>query len=101
MPRTSRFSKVATAAHGGRAGGRHIRAPDEHNRPPMSTPMRLGVVMEPIGAISYAEVSRLAMLLAAQARGFQLSYLEQRDLLLRDGVALGRMRTLTVRADPA
>jgi glutathione synthase len=34
-------------------------------------------------------------------RGFALSYLEQRDLALRDGVALGRMRPLTVRANPA
>jgi glutathione synthase len=41
------------------------------------------------------------MLLAAQARGFELAYLEQRDLSLRDGVAFGRVRALTVRADPA
>ena len=40
------------------------------------------------------------MLLAAQARGFELAYLEQHDLSLRDGVALGRVRPLTVRADP-
>jgi len=59
------------------------------------------VVMDPIGAITYAKDSTLAMLLAAQERGFDLAYLEQRDLLLRDGVALGRMRALTVRADPA
>ena len=61
----------------------------------------MGVVMDPIDAISYAKDSTLAMLLAAQARGFELCYLEQRDLLLRDGVALGRMRPLVVRADPA
>jgi glutathione synthase len=67
----------------------------------MTTAKRLGVVMDPIGAISYAKDSTLAMLLAAQARGFELTYLEQRDLLLRDGVALGRMRALEVRADPA
>jgi len=67
----------------------------------MSTLRRLGVVMDPIGAISYAKDSTLAMLLAAQARGFALAYLEQRDLLLRDGVAFGRMRALTVRPDPA
>jgi len=67
----------------------------------MSPAKRLGVVMDPIGAISYAKDSTLAMLLAAQARGFELTYLEQRDLLLRDGIALGRMRPLTVRADPA
>jgi len=83
------------------AAGRHIRAADEHNRPPMTPAKRLGVVMDPIEAISYAKDSTLAMLLAAQARGFELSYLEQRDLLLRDGVALGRMRALTVRADSA
>jgi len=66
----------------------------------MSTARRLGVVMDPIGAIAYAKDSTLAMLLAAQSRGFALSYLEQGDLTLRDGVAYGRMRPLTVRADP-
>jgi len=67
----------------------------------MTLPKRLGVVMDPIGAIAYAKDSTLAMLLAAQARGFELAYLEQRDLLLRDGVAFGHMRALTVRADAA
>ena len=66
----------------------------------MSTPKRLGVVMDPIGAIAYAKDSTLAMLLAAQDHGFELAYLELADLSLRDGVALGRMRPLTVRADP-
>jgi glutathione synthase len=66
----------------------------------MSTLRRLGVVMDPIGAISYAKDSTLAMLLAAAKRGFALSYLEQGDLMLRDGMALGRTRPLTVRADP-
>jgi glutathione synthase len=66
----------------------------------MTTPKRLGVVMDPIGAINYVKDSTLAMLLAAQARGFALCYLEQRDLLLRDGIAYGRMRPLSVRADP-
>ena len=66
----------------------------------MTTPRRLGVVMDPIAAITYAKDTTLAMLLAAQARGFELAYLEQRDLSLRDGVAFGRMRPLTVRADP-
>jgi glutathione synthase len=66
----------------------------------MSTRRRLGVVMDPIAAIAYAKDSTLAMLLAAQERGFTLSYLEQGDLLLRDGVAYGRMRPLSVRADP-
>ena len=60
---------------------------------------RLGVVMDPIDAIKYAKDSTLAMLLAAQTRGFQLAYMEQSDLSLRDGVAYGHARPLTVRAD--
>ncbi|HUA88579.1 MAG TPA: glutathione synthase [Steroidobacteraceae bacterium] len=64
------------------------------------TQARLGVVMDPIAAINYAKDSTLAMLLAAQAHGFALSYLEMADLSLRDGVAFGHMRPLTVRADP-
>ena len=60
----------------------------------------LGVVMDPIDAIKYAKDSTLAMLLAAQARGFELSYMELRDMSLRDGVAYGRARPLTVRANP-
>lgn len=67
----------------------------------MSTPKRLGVVMDPIESINYAKDSTLAMLLAAQERGFALSYLEPRALLMRDGIPLGMMRPLTVRADPA
>jgi glutathione synthase len=67
----------------------------------MSERIRLAVVMDPIAAIKYAKDSTLAMLLAAQARGHELLYLEQRDLWLRDGQALGRISPLTVRADPA
>lgn len=66
-----------------------------NNRP------KLAVVMDPIAAIQYAKDSTLAMLLAAQARGFELLYLEQADLSLRDGRALGRVRPLSVRADPS
>ncbi len=67
----------------------------------MSQRIRLGVVMDALADIKYAKDSTLAMLLAAQARGFELSYLEQPDLSLRDGRAFGRMCPLTVRADPA
>jgi glutathione synthase len=61
--------------------------------------LRLGVVMDPLEDIKYAKDSTLAMLLAAQARGFELVYMEQNDLSLRDGRAFARMRALTVRAD--
>ena len=61
----------------------------------------LAVVMDPIAKIKFAKDSTLAMLLAAAARGWQLTYFEQSDLFLRDGVALGRGRDLQVFADPA
>ncbi|WP_232023943.1 glutathione synthase [Sulfurivermis fontis] len=60
----------------------------------------LGVVMDPIGAIHYKKDSTLAMLLAAQSRGWQLRYFELADLYLRDGTAYGRSRPLRVYADP-
>ena len=50
--------------------------------------------MDPIEDIKYAKDSTLAMLLAAQARGFELVYMEQNDLSLRDGRAIARMRPL-------
>jgi glutathione synthase len=64
----------------------------------MST--RLGVVMDPIGSINYKKDSTLAMLLAAQARGWELWYMEQSDLFLRDSECHARMARLEVRADP-
>jgi glutathione synthase len=66
----------------------------------MGINVRLAVVMDPIDHIKFAKDSTLAMLLAAQARGWSLSYLEPGDLRLRDGVAEGRARPLSVKADP-
>jgi glutathione synthase len=61
---------------------------------------RLAVLMDPISQIKYAKDSSLAMLLAAQDRGWPLLYLEQGDIWLRDGVAWGRARPLTVFREP-
>lgn len=58
---------------------------------------RIAVVMDPIAGIKPAKDTTLAMLLAAQRRGWELLYLELRDLHMRDGLALGRARALTVR----
>ncbi|MGE0080489.1 MAG: glutathione synthase, partial [Thiohalomonadaceae bacterium] len=62
--------------------------------------LALGVVMDPIGSVKFHKDSTLAMLLSAQARGFELHYMEMADLALRDGVAMGRPRPLRVMADP-
>ncbi|AIZ35276.1 glutathione synthase [Pseudomonas sp. K1(2024)] len=61
--------------------------------------VRLGIVMDPIASISYKKDSSLAMLLAAQARGWSLFYMEQRDLYQGTGQARARMRPLKVFAD--
>ena len=67
----------------------------------MTSRPTLAVVMDPIADIKFSKDSTLAMLLAAQADGFDLRYLEMGDLMLRDGVALGRTRALKVFKDPA
>jgi glutathione synthase len=63
--------------------------------------IKLGVVMDPIGSIQVKKDSTLAMLLAAQRRGWELFYMEQPDLFLADNAARGRMRVLSVADDPA
>ncbi len=59
--------------------------------------VRIAVVMDPIEHIKPHKDTSLAMLLAAQRRGWSLHYLEMGDLWLRDGVAMGRARPLEVR----
>lgn len=56
----------------------------------------LGVVMDPIGAIKPYKDTTLALMLAAQARGWTLLYLELGDLWLRDGAAYGHARPVKV-----
>jgi len=60
---------------------------------------RLGVVMDPIGKIKPIKDSTLAMLLEAQSRGWEINYMEQGDLSILDGVAMGRSRPLEVADD--
>jgi glutathione synthase len=61
--------------------------------------VRIAVVMDPIEDIKPAKDTTLAMMLAAQRRGWELSYLELRHLWLRDGVAMGRAHPVAVRDD--
>ena len=62
--------------------------------------MKIGVVMDPIGSINIAKDTSFALMLEAQARGWEIHYLELGDLFLRDGAAYGRTRRLGVRDDP-
>ncbi|TBU98119.1 glutathione synthase [Stutzerimonas kirkiae] len=61
---------------------------------------RVGIIMDPIAHIAFKKDSSLAMLLAAQARGWELHYMEQRDLYQSAGQARARMRPLKVFNDP-
>ncbi len=55
--------------------------------------------MDPIQSINPVKDSTLAMLLAAQDRGWQLYYIEQSDLYLRSGIVRTRYRKLKVYDD--
>lgn len=61
--------------------------------------LKLGIVMDPIGGIKIAKDTSFAMLLEAQARGWELFYMELNDLYLRDGRTHARMRRLQVARD--
>ena len=57
---------------------------------------RLGVVMDPISAITPKKDTTLALLLAAQRRGWTLEYMELADLYLLGGRACAHRRELQV-----
>jgi glutathione synthase len=58
--------------------------------------LSLGVVMDPIANIKYEKDTTLALLLAAQERGWSLHYMEQSSLYLAQGEARATMRNLKV-----
>ena len=63
--------------------------------------LRIAVVMDPIEDIKPVKDTSLAMMLAAQRRGWSIACLALGDLWLRDGVACGRARPVAVRDDPS
>ncbi len=62
--------------------------------------IKIGVVMDPIASINYKKDTTLAMLWAAQARDWQIFYMEQKDLFLDQGIGMASMAHLTVFHDP-
>jgi glutathione synthase len=79
----------------GHTNGEHYRIPENRN----TMTIKLGVVMDPIGAINFHKDSTLAMLLAASKRDWELFYMEQGDLYLEDNRCHARLARLDVRAD--
>lgn len=68
--------------------------------PASQTAITLGVVMDPIAQINFKKDTTLALLLAAQAKGWKLVYMEQADLYLEDGKAKASGQPLSVANDP-
>lgn len=62
--------------------------------------IKLGILMDPIKDINIKKDTSFAMLLAAQKRGYQLYYMEMRDLALISGTPVASMRSVSVRQDP-
>ncbi len=62
--------------------------------------IKLGVVMDPIEGINFKKDTTLAMLWAAQDRGWELFYMRQDDLFLQQGKAMAAMKPLKVSRDP-
>ena len=62
--------------------------------------VKLGVVMDPIADINVKKDTTLAMLLAAQRRGWELYYMEQSDLSLDQDLARATVRRLSVEDNP-
>lgn len=60
----------------------------------------LGVVMDPISSINYNKDTTLALLLAAQRRGYKLFYMEQQHLFLENGNPRAEVRPLKVMENP-
>ncbi len=61
--------------------------------------IKLGVVMDPIESIIVKKDTTLAMLLAAQNRGWVIHYMQQPDLYMDQGRVFGKMQTLSVMDD--
>ncbi|WP_158769054.1 glutathione synthase [Paraglaciecola sp. L1A13] len=61
--------------------------------------IKLGVVMDPIGSINIKKDTSFAMLLGAQARGYEIFYMEMADLYLQNGKPMALMSRLTVQED--
>jgi len=62
--------------------------------------VKLGVVMDSIASINIKKDSTFAMLLAAQARGWSISYMEIGNLLVSDGLPYATVHSLKVTDNP-
>ena len=62
--------------------------------------MKLAVIMDPISGITPEKDGTLDLLLEAQSRSYEITYLEQKDLKIIDGKAIGSGQKLKVKDNP-
>ena len=62
--------------------------------------MKIGIVMDPISSINIKKDSTFEMIWQAQELGWDVDYLEMKDLSIDNGIALGQASCLTVFQDP-
>jgi glutathione synthase len=61
---------------------------------------KLGMVMDPITAINTKKDTSFALLLEAQRRGYELYYIQQKDLSIDNGEPLATSQTILVKDNP-
>ena len=61
--------------------------------------MKLGVIMDPVAGIKVEKDTTLALLLASQRRGWEIYYMEMKDVYLTGNTARADTRVLTVTDD--
>lgn len=62
--------------------------------------IKLGIVMDPIEDITFKKDTSIALLDAAQRKGWELYYMEQADLTIEQGRAMASMTKLSVEMNP-
>ena len=62
--------------------------------------INIGIIMDPIQGINTKKDSSFAMMLAAQARGWNIWYMEMDDLYLLQGKPYAHMKAVSVQDDP-
>ena len=63
--------------------------------------MKLGVVMDPIESINFKKDSTLAMMLEAQDRNHEITYITSNSLFIKSGEAYAQSSRIEVRNDPS
>jgi len=62
----------------------------------MTTAIKLGIVMDPISEVKVVKDSSMAMMLEAQRRGYEIYYMEMKDLYLDRGQARANTQKIKV-----